>query len=328
MTTNRKFTQKVNSHCFKLHRSYSISLNLSNVGEIFWIELERTLSEFRKKKKETFCVSFTYSVKGARENRKFLVLVEQGWLKNVQKSVVHVQSCCFTNIRRTYCFFCRSPSLLPKLPIGFDPKVLLPWWRDVTLLSPSVFVLLFQLFTIYLFLEAFGSRFIDNSDFESLVQLKKWSFRTYFVYFQTFSKIQRSQSLTNSHRAWAAWDVRPRFWGTMSLTWDQAPFSCRFVNNIPAGKAKLLAVGDRQNVWEPLKLGLISGYSLRSKRFRLVSEQRKTEEQDSRFWSREKWNKSQKMKVGGGEGEGRKRLQTNPLPALLLTPFPRGLWLS
>ena len=30
----------------------------------------------------------------------------------------------------------------------------------------------------------------------------------------------------------------------------------------------------------------------RSKRFRLVSEQRKTEERDSRFWPREKWNKS------------------------------------
>ena len=35
--------------------------------------------------------------------------------------------------------------------------------------------------------------------------------------------------------------------------------------------------------------------SLRSKRFRLVSEQRKTEERDSRFWPREKWNKSQKI---------------------------------
>ena len=29
-------------------------------------------------------------------------------------------------------------------------------------------------------------------------------------------------------------------------------------------------------------------FSLRSKRFRLVSEQRKTEERDSRFWPREK----------------------------------------
>ena len=57
---------------------------------------------------------------------------------------------------------------------------------------------------------------------------------------------------------------------------------------------------------------VLLGTSLHSKNFRLVSEQRKTEERDSRFWPREKWNKSQKMKVGGGGGEGRKRLQTNP----------------
>ena len=41
--------KKVNSHCFKLHRSYSISFNFSNLGEIFWIEAERTVSEFRKR---------------------------------------------------------------------------------------------------------------------------------------------------------------------------------------------------------------------------------------------------------------------------------------
>ena len=52
--------------------------------------------------------------------------------------------------------------------------------------------------------------------------------------------------------------------------------------------------------------------SLRSKRFRAVSEQRKTEERDSRFWPREKGDERQKMKEGGGGGEGRKRLQTNP----------------
>ena len=46
------------------------------------------------------------------------------------------------------------------------------------------------------------------------------------------------------------------------LTWDQALFSFRFENYIPAGMAKrILAVAvDRENVWEPLKLGLISGY--------------------------------------------------------------------
>ena len=36
----------------------------------------------------------------------FHVLVMQGLQRNVQKSVMHVQSCCFPN--QTYCFFCRS----------------------------------------------------------------------------------------------------------------------------------------------------------------------------------------------------------------------------
>ena len=47
--------------------------------------------------------------------------------------------------------------------------------------------------------------------------------------------------------------------------------------------------------------------SLRSKRFRLVSKQRKTEERDSRFWPREKWA---------------------PFPLFYLRHFSRGLWLS
>ena len=38
-----------NLHCFKLHRSYSVSFNLSNVGEIFWIQSER------KRKRNFLC---------------------------------------------------------------------------------------------------------------------------------------------------------------------------------------------------------------------------------------------------------------------------------
>ena len=50
-----------------------------------------------------------------------------------------------------------------------------------------------------------------------------------------------------------------------TLTWDQALFSFHFVNNIPAGMAKrkespISAAAVRENVWELLKLGLISGY--------------------------------------------------------------------
>ena len=33
---NKNVRQKVNSRCFKLLLAYSISFNLSNVGEFFW----------------------------------------------------------------------------------------------------------------------------------------------------------------------------------------------------------------------------------------------------------------------------------------------------
>jgi len=51
--------------------------------------------------------------------------------------------------------------------------------------------------------------------------------------------------------------------------------------------------------------------SLRSKRFCLVSEQRKTEERGFRFRPREKWNESQKNERGG---RGRGRNLSSPLP--------------
>ena len=95
---------KIKFALFKTSLIY-ISFNLSNVGEIFWIESKRTISEFRKDR-ETFCVVFTYSVKQVHEIRKFHLPVVQRWLKNVQKSVMHVQSCCFANINLL--LFCRS----------------------------------------------------------------------------------------------------------------------------------------------------------------------------------------------------------------------------
>ena len=53
--------------------------------------------------------------------------------------------------------------------------------------------------------------------------------------------------------------------------------------------------------------------SPRSKRFRLVSEQRKTEERDFRFWLREKWNESQKIPLLFPS--------SSTLPPLSLAPF-------
>ena len=69
------------------------------------------------------------------------------------------------------------------------------------------------------------------------------------------------------------------------------------------------------------------GSSLRGKRFRLVSEQEKDRgtgfSRDFWFWPHEKWNESQKMKRGEGEGkEGRfPSFLSHPLLAILLAPF-------
>ena len=65
MTTNRKRHQKkVNSHCLKLHGSYSVSFNLSNVGEIIFLGLNPKGPHLRlDKEKENFSVVFTTSIK-------------------------------------------------------------------------------------------------------------------------------------------------------------------------------------------------------------------------------------------------------------------------
>ena len=44
-----------------------------------------------EKEKEYLCVAFTYSMKQAREIRRFHVIVVRRRLRNVQKSVMHVQ---------------------------------------------------------------------------------------------------------------------------------------------------------------------------------------------------------------------------------------------
>ena len=56
------------------------------------------------KEKESCCLVFPSSTK--REFKHFHVAVVQQRQRNVQKSVMHVQSCCFAN--QPYSLFCRS----------------------------------------------------------------------------------------------------------------------------------------------------------------------------------------------------------------------------
>ena len=62
------------------------------LANFFGVEFYRTASKF-KKRKESCCLLFPSSTK--REIRQFHVVVVQRRQRNVQKSVMHVQSCCF-----------------------------------------------------------------------------------------------------------------------------------------------------------------------------------------------------------------------------------------
>ena len=67
------------------------------LGKFSGVKSERTASKFRKRKWKLLCYVFTFSFKPVREIRRFHVAVVQRRLRNVQKSVMHVQSCCFAN---------------------------------------------------------------------------------------------------------------------------------------------------------------------------------------------------------------------------------------
>ena len=65
-----------------------------------------------EKETENFCFVLTYLIKRASEIRKFHVAVVQQRLRNVQKSLMHVQSCSFPNLKIIALFL-----LLQKVPI-------------------------------------------------------------------------------------------------------------------------------------------------------------------------------------------------------------------
>ena len=107
----------------------------------FGVEFYITVAKFRKRKRKSLSL-FTSSSK--REIGYFHVVVVQWWQRNVLKSVMHVQSCCFANLNRFlfFPFSLMSPlSSLLKLPDGWPAslqKQPLKKLRDtIRLQSPS-----------------------------------------------------------------------------------------------------------------------------------------------------------------------------------------------
>ena len=82
------------------------------LGKFSGVESERTISKFRKRNlKKNFVVFSTTSTKRAREIKNIQVAVVQ---RRLRKGVMHMQSCCFVNLK-LFLFF---PFLL-SLPSSF-----------------------------------------------------------------------------------------------------------------------------------------------------------------------------------------------------------------
>ena len=81
---------------FALFQTSTILFNFIYIGKswrnFLWDRIYHYLS--LEKESDNFCVVFTYFIKRAREIRKFHVVAVQRRQRNVQNSVMHVQSCC------------------------------------------------------------------------------------------------------------------------------------------------------------------------------------------------------------------------------------------
>ena len=68
-----------------------------------------------EKETENVCFVLTYLIKRASEIRKFHVAVVQQRLRNVQKSLMHVQSCSFANLNFVIQKFCYHSNVTSQL---------------------------------------------------------------------------------------------------------------------------------------------------------------------------------------------------------------------
>ena len=116
---------------------------------------------------------FTYSIKQAREIRKVHVVVVQRSPRTVQKSIMHMQSCCFAYLN--LCLFCCSPLSLQKLPIVVIQKFY--YHGNMTSQFTSPFSYLFSLLRNLIF------HYFNQGLF--VVLTTHWSDPTIFFYVNT-----------------------------------------------------------------------------------------------------------------------------------------------
>ena len=110
----QKRLKKKISHVYKLYRFNFISFNSTNNGEFSRIEYWRTVSKFRKRKRNC---RFVFTSSTIRENRSFTlcatmrcvqrcVVCNDALCATMTKKCTKLQSCCFANLNL---LFCHSP---------------------------------------------------------------------------------------------------------------------------------------------------------------------------------------------------------------------------
>ena len=109
-------TEKVKSRGLKVNRAYSISFDSSIVGKFFWsLILKDCIKGPEKKRKLVFLCSRPRQIV---KLGTYMFVVVQRRLRNVQKRVVHVQSCYLPKKLIAFLLFSLpSPLSMLKLPI-------------------------------------------------------------------------------------------------------------------------------------------------------------------------------------------------------------------
>ena len=107
-SNSREFTQrrwqrlrKRQLRCLKLNRAYSNSFNSLNVSKCFWSWILKDRIKVQEKKKKVFVLCSR-----PRQNVKLGSFVQRR-KRNVQKSVMHVQSCCLACLNLLLFCHCR-----------------------------------------------------------------------------------------------------------------------------------------------------------------------------------------------------------------------------
>ena len=111
-------------------------LILRMLPKFFWSWNLKDCIKVQEKKKKVVVFCSPSSTK--REIRQFHVVVVQRQQRNVQKSVIHVQSCCFACLNLLLFLPFSLPSSLRKLPIV--PQSFVRWWEGTNLLPSPQYI--------------------------------------------------------------------------------------------------------------------------------------------------------------------------------------------